>query len=67
MTQNAHYLKVFNSIQKYLTLFDLKNVFVLYAKQIGSPVLTRFEKRIMKQMFVNNFSQPNNWPNLSIF
>ena len=32
----------FDIIQLYLTLFNLKNVFILYAKQIGWPDLIPF-------------------------
>ena len=48
MSQNAHYLTVFDSIQHYLTL---QKVFVLYAQQIGWPVLTRFWYEMTKQIF----------------
>ena len=49
------------------TLFDYKKVFVLYAKQIGWPVSTRFGYQITKGLpnILNNFSQWNNLPKLT--
>ena len=61
MSQINHYSTLFDSIQHYSTF---KKLFILHAKQIGWPVLTRFGYRTSKQI-PNIFSQLNNLPKLT--
>ena len=57
MSQNAHSLTVFDSMQQYATVCNnmqqyatFKKVFISYTKQIGWPVSAKIEYQIAKRI-----------------